>query len=473
MRNCLFLLIAFLSISVYASAQPGVKGDWEGKLNAGAVSLRIVFHIEDAGTGTLSGKMDSPDQGVKGIKCAKVSIAGDSVFIEVTKMAGFAGKIVDATHLNGTWSQGPNALPLALEKGAKHTELNRPQTPKPPFDYISEDVVYQNAAKTQDFGATITIPKGAGPFPAVLLITGSGLENRDEELFGHKPFAVIADFLTKRGYIVLRVDDRSKGQSTGDVKNATTADFAKDVNISFDYLKSRKEVDTKKMGLLGHSEGGLIGPMLASERKDVDFIIMMAGPGGKVAELMVAQNDAVMESMGADKEDVKKYSPLYSQLLQISIKAKDKEEAIAEMTKAVDKWKAKNTAEVVANTSGIHDEASEKGFVADFANSSTSPWFKYFLGCDASPYLKKLSCKVLAINGSKDVQVVAGPNLAGIKASLAISKSKVYEVKELPGLNHLFQTCTKCSVAEYGDLEETISPLALQTMGDWLDKNVK
>ena len=476
MKKNLLLIVCFLFIGINAYTQSGFIGTWEGMISIGGNSLRVVFHIKNANNGLLSGEMDSPDQGVKGINCSAVTELGDSLFIEMDKMgAYYAGKMQDASHIAGVLKQAGYVLPMNLKKGIETAGPNRPQTPKPPFDYISEDVIYQNADKTQQFGATITIPKGwsGATYPALVLITGSGLQNRDEEISGHKPFAVIADYLTKKGYIVLRVDDRSMGQSTGDVKNATTADFAKDVSTSFDYLKLRKEVDTKKMGLLGHSEGGIIAPMLASERKDVDFIILMAGVGEKVIKLMGEQNVAVLESNGVRKDYVEKYSPLYNEFLQIVMKSEDKADAITKMTQAVDKWKAKNTADVVIGTTGIQDEQSEQAFVAQFATQAASAWFKYFLSCDPDVYLRKLSCKVLAIDGSKDIQVIPGPNLAAIKASLAKSRSKVYEVKELPELNHLFQTCAKCTVDEYGELEETISPLALQTIGYWLDKNVK
>jgi len=473
MKKYLLLTTCLMSIGVNAFSQANFIGTWQGKLNVG-ITITAVFNITDEGNGVLSGTMDSPDQGKKGMKCSNVKIKADSLFIEMNKIGGlYAGKMEDASHINGIWNQAGRTFPLNLEKVAKVAELNRPQTPKPPFDYLSEDVIYQNADKSIQYGATITIPKGKGPFPALVLITGSGLQNRDEEIAGHKPFAVIADYLTKKGYVVLRVDDRSMGQSTGDVKNATTADFAKDVNVSMDYLKSREEVNKKKLGMLGHSEGGMIAPILASQRKDIDFIVLMAGPGEKITKLMQAQTAAIMESKGMGKEAIEQYTNLYGNLMQVDLTAKDKTELMEKMTKAVDEWKGKNTAELVAQTTGIYDEQSEKGFVDEFAAGISGVWFKYFLSCDPGPYLRKLSCKVLAINGSKDIQVVSAPNLAGIKASLAKSKSKIYEVKELPGLNHLFQTCTKCTVEEYGELEETMSPLALQTIGDWLDKNVK
>ena len=240
--------------------------------------MRLVFHIQKVATG-FAGTMDSPDQGATGIELSKVELSGDSMVMEVASIGGKAsGKMANDSTFTGQWVQGVAVLPLALQRMARPTEIKRPQTPRPPFPYKAEDIIYYNEDKSIQYGATITIPNGKGPFPAVLLITGSGQQNRDEELFGHKPFAVMADYLTKQGYIVLRVDDRGVGKTTGEVKSATSKDFAGDVQRSLDHLKARKEVAKTKLGLLGHSEGGMIAQIVAAERADIAFVISMARP---------------------------------------------------------------------------------------------------------------------------------------------------------------------------------------------------
>lgn len=462
------LLLAVCTVAGYAQS-PAI-GNWEGEMNAGQ-KVRLVFRVKQA-DGKLSATMDSPDQGITGIPVANTSMNGDSVLFDLSN-AGiqYTGLLKD-NEIKGVWKQGGMKLPLVMKRTEKPTELSRPQTPKPPYGYLSEDVTFKNADGSISYGATITMPAGGKTYPAVLLISGSGPQNRDEELMGHKPFAVIADYLTKKGYVVLRVDDRGVGQTTGDRKKATSADFAKDAHAAIDYLKTRKEVNTKKIGMMGHSEGGMIAPMVATERKDIDFIILMAGPGVKIYELMEDQSAAVMQAGGVSENVVNEYRKLYRGIEQAIISATTGEEAQNKMIQVTTTWKSTASKEAIALVD-ITDFESEKKFVNEFMKIYHDAWFNYFLKYDPQPTLQKLSCKVLALNGEKDLQVLPKSNLEGIKRSLAKSKTKQYEVKELPGLNHLFQTCKKCTVQEYGTLEETISPVALQTVSDWLDKRVK
>ncbi|MEI8278141.1 MAG: alpha/beta fold hydrolase [Bacteroidota bacterium] len=471
-------VLSFLSIMLMAAntlqAQNKFIGSWQGSLNVGK-ELRLIFNIKADEKGVYSATMDSPDQGATGIPCSGVSIHGDSISVEMVKIRGvFDGVMQDANNINGKWTQAGNSLPMKMKRMEKPLTLNRPQTPQAPFNYIIEDVVYPNKDKTMEYGATITIPKGKGPFPALVMITGSGPQNRDEELFGHKPFAVIADYLTNHGYIVLRVDDRGMGKTTGKFRGSTSADFAKDVNTSVDYLKTRKEVDVKKIGLMGHSEGGMIAPMVASERKDIDFIILEAGPGVKIAQLMEEQNAAILGKTGKLSEDaIAKYSLLYRNIAKDIVNAKDSIEARKVINRDVDAWKTTTAKEIVESTTGITDEDSQASFVDGFMEIYTDAWFRYFFSFDPQVYLRKLSCKVLALNGDKDIQVLSKSSIPGIRESLAKSKSKVYEAREIPGLNHLFQHCKTCTVNEYGQLEETFAPEVLGMIVDWLDKNVK
>lgn len=464
--------VLFCLLATTITAQKNkIIGTWEGKINVG-VQLRIVFNFKDS-AGNIIGTTDSPDQGIKGVACSNVIVRNDSLLLEVPDFKGkYAGKFKNDSTITGKLIQGIG-IDLTLVKVLKVSALPRPQTPHQPYSYISRDVEYDNADKSVHYGATITIPKGKGPFPAVLLITGSGAQNRDEEIFEHKPFAVIADHLTKHGYIVMRVDDRSTGKTTGNFSGSTTADFAKDVNTSLNYLKNKKEVDVKHIGLIGHSEGGIIAPIVASQRNDISFIILLAAPGEKVSKLMEDQNIAILRSNGFTKEAAEDYGILFHNMIPVIIRAKNLGEATNNLNDVVGAWRNTTPKPIVMGTTGIINDSTQKIFVNAFASSLSTPWYKYFLQFDPGQYLTKLHCKVLALNGDKDLQVLSAPNLSAIKSALQKSRSPVYVVKEMPGLNHLFQHCKKCTVNEYGQLEETFSPEVLDIISEWLKKNVK
>src|SRR5271165_3678499 len=273
-----------------------IDGAWLGTLDLGSMKLRVVFHIVDTEDG-LTATMDSPDQGAKGIPTNSVTRDASSLKIEIKSIGGaFEGKIAaDLSSIDGTFTQLGSAHPLALKrvKDQSELELKRPQNPVKPYPYRDEDVSYDNKVQNVTMAATLTIPQGKGAFPAVVLITGSGPQDRDESLMGHKPFLVLSDYLTRHGIAVLRADDRGTAKSTGDFKTATTADFATDTEAGIAYLKTRSEVDPHKIGLIGHSEGGVIAPMIAARNKDVAFIVMMAGTGVPGDEVIVAQNEAI------------------------------------------------------------------------------------------------------------------------------------------------------------------------------------
>jgi len=272
----------------------------------------------------------------------------------------------------------------------------------------------------------------------------------------------------------MRVDDRTMGQSTGDVMKATTADFAGDVEVSFDYLKNYKGVDKHKMGLLGHSEGGAIAEMVAAKRRDVDFIILLAGPGVKGADGLAEQNEAIFLNAGIDSQDIKLYMPFYKEMTHIAMTAKDSSDFREQFLKAFAVWKSKTPAKTVSLFTGITLEpAAETNYVNVVVKQFTLPWIVYFLKYDPKPYLEKISCKVLALDGDRDVQVISKSNLKGIHDGLAKSRSKKFDTIELKGLNHLFQDCKTCTVQEYEQLEETMSPNALLTLSAWMDENVK
>lgn len=468
----IIILLAVSIIQFSASAQISFKGRWAGALNE-VRSLKMSFNITEE-KGVLKATLDVPAQGAKDMPCTGITVRKDSVFIEMKTVNGkYEGKLTDVNQIDGAWTQNGMSLLLKLTRTEGVIELNRPQTPKAPFAYNSEDILFYSEDKNMYYGATITTPRDDEKHPALILISGSGPQNRDEEIFGHKPFAVVADYLTKKGYVVLRVDDRGVGKSGGDRVNKTSADYAKDVIEAISYLKTRKEVDKKKIGLYGHSEGGMIAQMVAAENKDVDFIVLMAAPGVKCTQLISEQSKAMLANAGMSKDVVESYGALHYEIVNDVITSHNRDEALGKLYQALDKWIAKTDKNTVLITTGVKDSATRVEFAETLIEGIWNKWMVYFLQYDPQPILAKLDCKVLALNGDKDIQVISRTNLEGIHNSLAKSKSKVYDTKEIEGVNHLFQECKQCDVGEYGELEQTIKPGVLQIVGTWLDNNVK
>ena len=330
---------------------------------------------------------------------------------------------------------------------------SRPQTPVKPYPYREEEVAFDNAAGHAHLAGALTLPTGRGPHPAVVLITGSGLQDRDETVFGHKPFLVWADALTRRGVAVLRVDDRTMGGSTGEVKTATTADFAGDVEAAVAYLRTRRDIDPRRIGLMGHSEGGVIAPIVAARDPKIAFIVMLAGSGEDGETLLLSQQRAIATAMGLPPAAVDR-SNASSRALEDAVKgAPDQAAADARLQAA---W-----SKILADQ-GAPADTPMPAQVKVVAR----PWMRWFLAYDPRPTLARVRCPVLAVDGSKDLQVPAAENLAGIKAALASDRDVT--TVELPGLNHLFQTAGTGAVSEYATIPETVSPLALKVVGDWI-----
>jgi len=467
-----FILSILLNISTFNLANsmnnshPDIKGIWQGTLKVSSVQLRIVFKISQDEEGQFKATMDSPDQGAKDIKVDSVFFTNGKIKLVINIARGFyLGEYnPDSNFFLGTWTQGGMSFALDLKKVEKIEEVKHPQEPKPPFPYKVEDVIYENKSAGIKLGGTLTMPESGGPFTAVLLITGSGQQNRDEELMGHKPFLVLADYLTRQGIAVLRVDDRGIGESTGNFAASTSKDFETDVLSGVEYLKSRKEINPKEIGLIGHSEGGMIAPMAAVESKDVAFIILMAGTGIAGKQVILTQTEAIGELMGIPNDKIKQGLDVDKKMYEVIREDNDSVHAAGELKKIF--YKSYN---------GL-SEGEKKGKgdpKAEFEvllKRIMSPWFRYFIAYDPYPVLKKVKCPVLAINGSKDVQVLPEENLSGIKKALQEGGNKNFEVKELKGLNHLFQNAETGLPDEYGKIEETISPLALKTISDWILK---
>lgn len=460
----IFLALIFTQSSF--ASDKSIVGTWSGTLKVQTMELRVVFHIQTDSTGAMKATLDSPDQGAKGIPADNVSTRLDSLLITINAINGSYEGIAQPgdSIITGTWKQGGLSLPLDLHRSEEVTELRRPQEPKPPFLYDAEEVSYENSDAGITLAGTFTKPKSGGPFPVLLLITGSGPQNRDEELFGHKPFLVLADYLTRRGIAVLRVDHRGTGKSTGDFSGATTKDFAGDVRAGIKYLKTRSDVNAKKIGLLGHSEGGLIAPMVASDSKDVDFIVMLAGPALTGEQILYLQDSLISTAMGIPPEEIQKELRLNRTLYSLIRMEPDTTKLQQGLRSAITESMAGDSATV----GKINQEA-----VNAAVKQLTSPWFRFFVTYDPLPALENVKCPILALDGSKDLQVAPQQNLQALEIAFKTSGNKNATAKLLPGLNHLFQKAETGAPCEYAEIEETINPEALIVIGDWVEEVTK
>jgi pimeloyl-ACP methyl ester carboxylesterase len=468
--NCMrSLLIGFLLFCSNAVFSQDITGNWQGLLSAGGKQIRIVFHVSRT-DGIYSGTMDSPDQGANGIKATGVTVSNDSIAINIAEVAGgYRGKWNHADEIKGAFVERSMNFPMDLKRQTAEIPA-KPQTPKAPFDYIAEDVAYEN--KNIHLEGTLTKPKNGNKFPVVLLITGSGPQDRDETIGLHKSFFVIADYFTRQGIAVLRVDDRGAGKSTGNFATATSVDFASDVMAGIRYLKTRTDIDTAKIGLLGHSEGAMIAPYVATRSKDVSFIVMLAGPVEGGMKTMYYQ--AVTKHFQAYPESVRTgYGVLYNKMLEICLRDSIAKNINAYVKRVYLQWKKEQPAETVyAVTQGAGDDAMI-GLLAEGFAAAANPWFRFFLTYDPQADLKRLQIPVFALNGEKDEQVNPA-NLALIKNILSENKNPHYKTQEVPGVNHLFQHCKNCgSVEEYLALEETFDKETLVMLGEWIKAQVK
>ena len=414
-KSIITLLLILAAMTAQAQVQPtsALVGSWSGKLDLGVISLRLVLHLEQH-DGYVTATFESPDQGQKDIAAYKEFLSDDSVALKVETIGMTFRARLKEGKLDGTLMQNGMSIPIVMEKGV--AEVKHPQRPQPPYPYKTEEVTFRNEKDDATLAGTITWPVGydakAKRKPVVvILVTGSGLQNRDEELMGHAPFLVIADYLARHGIATLRYDDRATGQSKGgDMKNATSEDFMHDAQAGLEYLRNRKAF--RKIGCIGHSEGGLIAFMLAA-RKKADFIVSLAGPGVKGDTLLAAQTNRIMQLMG---------QPATTTRAQLWLQ-----------------------------------QVTQK-----------NPWMTWYMNYDPSDDIRNSRCPVFALNGDRDCQVISTQNLTAIRQLLPKSKKNL--VKEYPGLNHLFQHCTTGLPTEYSSIEETISPEVLEDMAQWIGK---
>lgn len=440
----------------------GLDGRWNGEVVLNGATLRQGLRFRTAPTGTI-GLYESPDQMVSGVPVRGLVRDGNAVRWSIMGgMLTFAGALSDDSQsLAGTFTQTGHAeLAVTFRKqaaGAKATAAKRPQEPRTPFPYRSEEVSIPNPdAPGVTLAGTLTLPEGKGPFPAAILISGSGAQDRDETLAGHKPFAVIADHLTRNGFAVLRHDDRGTAKSTGDHSRATSADFATDANAAFAWLAARPDIRADAVGFIGHSEGGMIAPIAMARNPKVAYAVLLAGPGTKLDRLMLSQQRLIGSQMGRSEADLDKAEPVFAKIFAAVAKAKDNAEAETAIAAIL-------TPQARADLS-LPADAPASILTARLGG----PWFRYFLNYDPVPNLARIKVPVLAINGSLDRQVPAADNLAAIRKATAANKDAT--IAELPGLNHLFQTAKTGGLGEYQQIEETFAPAALDLMTAWLQK---
>ncbi len=458
------VLTIALFLSAFGQSDEGIVGVWQGALKISGMELRVVFKISKQPDGTLTATMDSPDQGAKDIPVDVVTFQAGHVSLEVKSAMGlYEGDLqLDRETLEGQWKQGGMSLPLVMKRTTEVPEIKRPQEPKPPYPYMEEEVAYENKKAGIKLAGTLTFPKSEQPLPAVLLISGSGPQDRNETVFGHRPFLVLADYLTRQGIAVLRVDDRGVGGSTGDASHATSADFAEDVLAGVEYLKTRKEINPKQIGLIGHSEGGIIAPMVAVQSPDIAFIVLMAGTGLTGEEILYLQAELINKAENTSEKLIKLNRSLQERMFSLLKQEQDSavvDQKLRQMLREA--WAELDEEE--RRTSGFTDETLESQ-----ARQIQMPWFRFFLTYDPKPTLRKVTCPVLAINGEKDLQVPPKENLRAIEEALKAGGNKRFTVKELPNLNHLFQTAQTGSPTEYAKIEETMSPTALEFIASWI-----
>ena len=461
-------LMAIIPAPASAQAPRDIAGSWTGALNVGGMSLRLVFHVARDSAGELVTKMDSPDQGALGIPVTETIFAADSVkFIIGNLGAEFAGTISpDGARMEGRFRQGGADLALALARGQVEPP-KRPQNPALPLPYDALDVTFANATGGNVLAGTLTVPRSAGPHPAVVLISGSGPQDRDESLLGHKPFLVLADHLTRNGIAVLRYDDRGVGASTGAFATATSQDFMMDALAAVAFLKSRSGIDAAKIGLAGHSEGGLIAPMAATRTSDVAFLVLLAGPGVNGEEILYLQAAKIMRAAGVPEPVIARNREMQKVMFDIVKQEPDAAAAAERMRTRIRESLAGMSAEE-RQMLGAGSENTDAAIEMQ-VRQVNSPWFRYFLTYDPATALTRVTVPVLALNGELDLQVPHDQNLPAIEAALRAAGNRDVTARILPRLNHLFQTATTGAPAEYANIEETFSPAALGLIASWIN----
>ncbi len=455
---------AFLSCFIFVSninAQ-SIVGKWNGIIKVMGNEMNLAFNIAKTDTGFKS-TMDSPDQKAFGIPCSFTSFENKKIIIKIE--AGkieYAGTLQNNT-IDGIFTQGAFTAPLQLTTNViTSTKKTKPQEPLPPFSYYSEDVFFTNQKDSVTLAGTLTLPAKGQKCPIVILVTGSGPQNRNEEIMGHKPFLLLADQFAKNGIGTLRYDDRGVAKSKGKFATATSFDFANDAEAAVSYLTKRVETDV--IGIAGHSEGGLIAPMVAERNKNVYFVIMLAGPGVRGDKILLEQNYLIAKASGATKTELENSRKINQKIYNIVLQTKDnkllQEKLKPILTEEVNKIADKD----------LPENTTKQQLIVAQLYQISNPWMQNFISYDPIPTLRKIKCPVLAINGSLDLQVPSQLNLNSIQKNITSNGNKSITIKEYKNLNHLFQTAITGNTDEYATNEETFNQKVIDDIVNWIKK---
>jgi uncharacterized protein len=465
MKKILLITIAIAQFMTCLSQD--ISGKWSGAIKGQKEQTVFIFQIEKHGQGYTT-VIDIPTNRLVGLKPKETTFANGELLVDASNLGfKYQGKFIqNSLQIDGFFEEGVNKLPLNLSKEAVMPEktYNRPQEPIRPFPYKEEEVMFENKGAGVTLAGTLTLPLGNGPFSVAILISGSGPQDRDETFSTHKTFLVLSDYLTRQGLAVLRYDDRGVGKSTGDHSQATTKDFASDVVSAVEYLKSRTDINRNKIGLIGHSEGGIIAPMVANQSKNVSFIVLLAGTGIPGSEISLIQAKAMRGFPVPDEA-------AYEQAIRKAITIASADKEVAEIKKELSIHYKNTIVPIIKPLLGSDEKVNEA--INRLVEARTTTWVRYFYTYNPANELERVTCPVLSLNGSRDTQVSAKINQDGIRNALIKGGNKDYLIKELPDLNHLFQECKTGSMREYSEIEQTFAPSALQTLSDWILKHMK
>lgn len=461
-----FIFLGLFFSSFFSAHAQNILDTWHGELAVSGVKLSIVFHISEE-NGVYTTLLDSPDQSAFGIQTASTTWDGHNLEIKAPAMGmTYKGELSKSDSLVGVFVQGSNSLPLNLGRG-NASEVRRPQEPKGPFPYVQEECIIRNEKDHINLAGTLSLPKKRGKYPVVILISGSGPQNRDCEILGHKPFKVLADYFSRNGFAVLRMDDRGVGQSGGSFRGSTSYDFANDIEAAVEYLAQHKNIRRQEIGLIGHSEGGLIAPIVASRNPKVAFTILLAGPGTTGKTILHDQTILISQANGTPQSEIDLATRIGDGAMDLVLKHADTEILKQELRYYF---------------STVFDELKEGDYPdgmtkAEFVEASSSdyfdPWLQNFIRHDPRPYLEKLQTPVLAVFGEKDLQVPSEQNQAAMEKSLLKGGNPNFSVYSYANLNHLFQECTTGSPNEYKEIEQTFSTLVMEDLLDWMKEQTK
>ncbi len=443
-----------------ATAISKVEGTWQGAIETGNMRMRLQLHISHDEKGKLMASLDSLDQSIQGIPATSVAESGGQLRLAILAFnAEYSGTLsTDKNEIKGQWKQNGNDEDLDFRRSDKVLEVRRPQNPVKPYPYRAEDVSFASSAATATLAGTLTIPQGAGPFPAAVLVGGSGPTDRDETIAEHKPFLVLADFLTRKGVAVLRYDKRGIGQSKGNFASATVTDLARDAQAALAYLRTRKEVDPKRLGIVGHSEGGILASFAATQSSDANWVVLMATPATTGERTLLRQSELLARAVGLPEEQITQ-SLAFNRKAYAAVRS---ERDLAALAKKL---------QTLVDQSGLASAVPPAALQAQL-RMMTSPWFREFLDYDPLPALGELQCPVLALSGDRDLQVDSLENVPLLRKAYETSGNKDFTVVEIEGVNHLFQKAQSGVPALYGAIEETMAPEVLESVSSWITDHV-